>query len=58
MWGELQVLVAEIGNQAREVEQLVIVVERRGIQCDLHVSGSLDGVARDHFDGDRLSGLQ
>ena len=34
--GELQVLVAEFGDQRREFEQLVVVVERRGIQGDLH----------------------
>ena len=37
MRGQLQVLVAQIRDHAREVEQLVVVVKRRGIQCDLHV---------------------
>ena len=35
--GQLQVLVAQFRDHAREVEQLVVVVERRGIQGDLHV---------------------
>ena len=35
---QLQVFVAQICDQAREVEQVVVMVERRGIQCDLHVT--------------------
>ena len=35
---QLQVLVAEFGDHAREFEQLVVVVERGGVQCDLHVT--------------------
>ena len=38
---QLQVLVAQIGYQTREVEQAVVVVERRRIQCDLHVHAPL-----------------
>ena len=56
--GQLQVLVAQIGHQAREFEQLVVVVERGGIQCDLHRSGPLDRIAVDHLDLDRLPGVQ
>ena len=35
MRGQLQVLVAQFRYHARELEQLVVVVERRGIQRDL-----------------------
>ena len=33
---QLQVLVSQFRHQPREFEQLVVVVERRRIQCDLH----------------------
>jgi hypothetical protein len=54
MRGELQILVAQIGHQAREFEQLVFVVERGGIQCDLHLHPDLLG----EVDGDAFAALQ
>ena len=57
--GQLQVLVAQFGHQAREFEQLVVVVERGGIQCDLHgLYAPLIESRGDHVDLDRLPGLQ
>ena len=38
---QLQVLIAQFRYQPREVEQLVVVVERRRIECDLHAHASL-----------------
>ena len=37
MRGKLQIFVTQFRYHAREVEQLVIVVERRGVQGNLHV---------------------
>ena len=36
MRGQLQILVTQFRHQTRELEQFVVVVERRGIQRDLH----------------------
>ncbi len=33
---QLQILVAEFGYHAREFEQLVVMMERRRVKCDLH----------------------
>ena len=54
MRGQLQVLVTQFRYHAREVEQLVVVVERRGIQRDLH-SGTHP---LRKLDLDALAGLQ
>ena len=46
---QLQVLVAQIRDQTREVEQVVVVVERRRIECDLHVHAPLIEARVDHL---------
>ena len=57
MRGQLQVLVAQFGYQPGEFEQFVVVVERGGIECDLHVLRSPYRVAGHHRHLDGLTGL-
>ena len=50
--GELQVLVAQIGDHVREFEQLIVMVERSGVECDLHAQAPLIDSRGDHLDLD------